>query len=133
MPRRDGEAMTPADFVREFHETYGCPMRETPTLDVPEAPMRLALIDEEVSELHKAVEAGDLVEVADALADIAYVVYGAALTFGVDLDAVLTEVHRSNMSKLAADGRPIYRADGKILKGPNFFRPNIAGVLGVDR
>lgn len=116
--------------VREFHETYGCPMRESPVLDVPEAPMRLALIDEEVAELHEAVEAGDLIEVADALADIAYVVYGAALTFGIDLDAVLAEVHRSNMSKLGSDGRPIYRADGKILKGPRYFRPDIAAVLG---
>jgi predicted HAD superfamily Cof-like phosphohydrolase len=118
-----------AEFVAEFHEVYGCPARTSPMLDVPEAPMRLALIDEEVQELHDAIAAGDLIETADALADIAYVVYGAALTFGIDLDAVLAEVHRSNMSKLGDDGRPIYREDGKILKGPSFSRPDIASVL----
>lgn len=119
-------------YVREFHETYGCPIRETPGVDVPEIRMRLALIHEEVGELNEALAAGDVVETADALADIAYVVFGAALTFGIDLDAVLAEVHRSNMSKLGPDGRPIYRDDGKILKGPNFTRPDIARVLGLD-
>lgn len=118
-----------AEYVREFHEVYDCPARTSPALDVPEAPMRLALIDEEVAELHEAIAAGDLIETADALADIAYVVYGAALTFGIDLDAVLAEVHRSNMSKLGEGGQPIYREDGKILKGPGFFRPNVAAAL----
>lgn len=123
--------MSIAEQVREFHDVYGCARRETPTLDVPELSMRLALIDEEVEELHVAVAAGDLIEVADALGDLAYVVYGAALTFGIDLDAVLDEIHRSNMSKLGDNGQPVYRDDGKILKGPNFSQPNLAPILGV--
>ncbi len=73
----------------------------------------------------------DLVEVADALGDINYVVNGAAHTFNFDLDAVTTEIHRSNMSKLGPDGKPIYREDGKVLKGPNYFKPNLKPVLGI--
>ena len=119
-------------YVREFHEVYGCPTRETPGIDVPEVDMRLALIDEEVGELRWALAAGDVVETADALADIAYVVFGAALTFGIDLDAVLAEVHRSNMSKLGLDGKPVYREDGKVLKGPGYFRPDVRGVLDAQ-
>jgi predicted HAD superfamily Cof-like phosphohydrolase len=119
-------------MVREFHDTYGCPSRDTPSVDVTEAPMRLALITEEARELREAVDAGDIIETADALADLAYVVYGAALTFGIDLDAVLVEVHRSNMSKLGPDGRPIYRYDGKVLKGPNFSPPDLAPILRTN-
>ena len=73
----------------------------------------------------------DTVETADALADLVYVIYGMALETGIDLAAVLSEVQRSNMSKLGADGRPIYREDGKVLKGPGYFRPDVAGVLGL--
>lgn len=75
----------------------------------------------------------DHVEVADALADIVYVAYGTALTYGIDLDAVLQEVHRSNMSKLGPDGRPILREDGKVLKGPGYFPPAIGEVLRTQR
>lgn len=89
----------------------------------------MSLIAEEVQELQDAYDAGDLVEMADAWADLIYVVYGAAMTHGVNLDEVLTEVQRSNLSKLGEDGNPIYREDGKVLKGPFFSEPDIAGVL----
>lgn len=118
--------------VGDFHRAYGLPMRAEPTAGVgPEqAVLRQALIEEEVGELADAVRAGDLVGVADALADIVYVAYGTAHVYGIDLDAVLDEVHASNMTKLGADGRPVRRADGKVLKGPDYRPPDIAAVLG---
>lgn len=74
----------------------------------------------------------NMVEAADALADLIYVIYGMALEMGIDLAKVLAEVQRSNMSKLGEDGKPIYREDGKVLKGPGYFRPDVAGVLGLQ-
>ena len=93
--------------------------------------LRVDLIEEEVGELNEAIfdASGDLVEVADALADILYVVYGAGHAFGIDLDKCFDEVHRSNMSKLGEDGKPIYREDGKVLKGESFSEPNLKEVL----
>lgn len=208
---------SPSLLVLAFHETYGQPVRTKPVYDVPEKLMRSELILEEASEFWDANKANDLVEMADALADLVYVAYGAAITHGVDVDAsfgghketpaevlrvvhrrqrqkirpiptlnvlsrnmtasglnktavaydnyvrhtlegnpdqirallttiissayfaafslgidlddVLEEVQRSNMSKLGEDGKPIYREDGKVLKGPNFFTPDIAAVL----
>lgn len=118
--------------VGEFHRAYGLPVREAPTSDVgtDQVELRIALIEEEVAELAQAARAGDLIGVADALADIVYVAYGTAHVYGVDLDAVLDEVHSSNMTKLGADGRPIRRADGKVLKGPGYRPPDIEAVLG---
>ncbi|GGM12035.1 hypothetical protein GCM10011594_34860 [Nakamurella endophytica] len=118
--------------VRRFHEAFGLPVRRRPSaeVDAREAALRTALIEEEVGELRAAAEAGDVVGVADALADIVYVAYGTAHVYGIDLDAVLDEVHASNMTKLGADGRPVYRADGKVLKGPGYRRPDVSGVLG---
>lgn len=118
--------------VGDFHRAYGLPVRYSPTIDIgaEQAELRLALIQEEVGELVEATKAGDLVGVADALADIVYVAYGTAHVYGIDLDAVIDEVHSSNMTKLGADGRPIWRADGKVLKGPSYRPPNIAAVLG---
>ncbi len=117
--------------VAQFHRAYELPLRTSPTVEVGAAQvaLRLALIEEEVRELREAAEAGDLVEVADALADIVYVAYGTAHVYGVDLDAVLTEVHDSNMTKLGADGRPVRRADGKVLKGPSYRAPEVARIL----
>jgi predicted HAD superfamily Cof-like phosphohydrolase len=94
------------------------------------AKLRAALLQEEVGEFVTAAEKGDLAAIADALADIAYVVYGTALTYGIDLDPVLREVHRSNMSKLGRDGKPLMREDGKVLKSDRYFPPDIASVLG---
>ncbi len=118
--------------VGDFHRAYGLPMRDEPTAGVgsDQAVLRQALIEEEVGELADAVRAGDVVGVADALADIVYVAYGTAHVYGIDLDAVLDEVHASNMTKLGADGRPVRRADGKVLKGPHYRPPDIAAVLG---
>lgn len=128
-----GDAPLPAvsagELVMEFHETYGQPIRKQPELHIPEKDLRFTLIKEEFEEYEEALAEDDLVEVVDALADMIYVIYGAAITHGVDLDEVLQEVQRSNMSKLGADGKPIWREDGKILKGPNFSEPDIAKIL----
>ena len=103
--------------------------------DVPEIPdwntcaLRLDLINEEVRELEVALANENLVDIADALTDILYVVYGAGHAFGIDLDACFAEVHRSNMSKLDPDGKPLYREDGKVLKGPNYFDPDLEAIL----
>ncbi len=117
--------------VGEFHATYGLPIRTAPDAAVgdDQVVLRLALIQEEVGELAAAARQGDIVGIADALADIVYVAYGTAHVYGIDLDAVLDEVHASNMTKLGADGRPVRRADGKILKGPDYRPPDIAAVL----
>ena len=146
---REGDR--PEGLVRRFHRVYGLPVAEdAPSLDRDRVGLRMDLIAEEFGELFGAVygpEARrivddaarsakqaddrnrDLVGAADALADLVYVIYGMALETGIDLPAVLCEVQRSNMSKLGADGRPIYRADGKVLKGPDYRPPNLAAVL----
>lgn len=126
---------SPANLVREFHEAFGVPVHDTKTPDLVQdrVALRWSLIDEEATELHTAIfQDGDIVETADALADLVYVIYGAALEFGIDLDAVLAEVHRSNMSKLDTDGKPIYREDGKVLKSSHFVLPDIKRVLDLD-
>ncbi len=119
--------------VGSFHEAFGLPVRRRPTADIPtaEAVLRQALLDEEVEELRAAVAEGDVVGIADALADIVYIACGTAHAYGIDLDAVVAEVHRSNMTKLGVDGRPVYRADGKVLKGPGYEVPRLAAVLGL--
>lgn len=91
--------------------------------------LRISLIEEELEELKEAIENKDVVGVADALTDILYVTYGAGAAFGIDLDKCFEEVHNSNMSKLGRDGRPIYREDGKILKGPDYFEPNLEKIV----
>src|SRR6266487_2020090 len=120
-----------AAAVAEFHGAFNLPMRKLPTAEIDGylAKLRVVLLQEEVSEFVTASENGDLVGIADALADIVYVVYGTALTYGIDLDAVLREVHRSNMSKLGRDGKPLIRDDGKVLKSDQYFRPDIGVVL----
>jgi predicted HAD superfamily Cof-like phosphohydrolase len=119
--------------VGDFHRSYDLPMGATPSaaISAEQAALRQALIDEETGELRDAVAAGDIVAIADALADIVYVAYGTACVYGIDLDSVLDEVHASNMTKLGADGRPVRRADGKVLKGPDYRPPDIARVLGI--
>jgi predicted HAD superfamily Cof-like phosphohydrolase len=124
-----------AGQVDEFHRLFELPIARTPGVDLADgqAELRQALIDEETSELRAAVADRDIVSIADALADIVYVAYGTACVYGIDLDAVLDEVHASNMTKLGADGRPVRRADGKVLKGPGYRPPNIAAVLRCGR
>lgn len=193
---------SPYFLVKEFHETYGQPVRLEPVLEVPEKALRFTLVEEEAEEYEEALDNDDLIEIADALADILYVAYGAAITHGltidggrlaaeapegaptvptffiedarvyledvktavagyrlaldnndlvgveealtalvkacyvasyahgIDIDDVLAEVQRSNLSKLGVDGKPIYREnDNKVLKGPNFFVPDVEKIL----
>lgn len=116
--------------VSAFMRVMGQPIRETPEWpNEAEAALRFELIDEEVMELSEAIEKRDIVAVADALTDILYVTYGAFNTFGLPADELLAEVHRSNMTKLGPQGKPVYRADGKVLKPPSYRPPNIQGVL----
>ena len=116
--------------VGDFMEAFGQEVLYVPTLpDFNLAALRLDLIDEEVQELRDGLGKGSLLEVADALTDILYVVYGAGHSFGIDLDDCFNEVHRSNMTKLGEDGRPMYRDDGKVMKGPNYETPNLEQFL----
>ena len=117
--------------VGDFMEAFGQRVELEPTWpDFNIRELRLELVSEEFSELCQAIEDRDMVEIADALTDLLYVIYGAGHAFGIDLDECFDEVHRSNMSKLGEDGRPIYREDGKVLKGPNFFEPDLESILG---
>lgn len=147
--RMDGRE--PEALVRQFHDTYGLPVADgAPSVDLDRVHMRMALIAEEFAELVAAVygeRAGEHVEAAftaavaaddgtrdavgaaDALGDLVYVIYGMALECGIPLPAVLAEIQASNLSKLGADGRPILREDGKVLKGPGYFPPDVAAVL----
>ena len=105
---------------------FGQEVKDKPKLtDHKTAMLRLKLILEEYEELDDAVTEGHLVGVADALTDILYVTYGAGLSYGINLDTCFEEVHNSNMSKLGDDGNPIYREDGKVMKGPNYWQPNL--------
>lgn len=117
--------------VLDFHEAFGCPRAPLPTPHLKDtvAQLRVRLLQEETEEFADAVNRRDLIAIADALADVVYVAYGCAVTYGIDLDAVIREVHRSNMTKLGADGRPILRADGKILKPERYSPPNIGPII----
>ena len=126
--------VTNFEKVIEFMNTYGQEVRTKAVIpDKETVALRLELISEEVEEFWKACEDKDIVEVADALTDILYVTYGAGASFGIDLDKCFEEVHNSNMSKLGVDGKPIYRDDGKVLKGPNFREPDLKAIVeGTD-
>lgn len=116
--------------VKEFMETFGQEVKTKPEWpDDNTVKLRAELIAEELGELEEANEEKDIIAVADALTDLLYVVYGAGHAYGIDLDACFKEVQRSNMSKLGEDGKPIYRDDGKVLKGPNFFDPDLKSIL----
>jgi NTP pyrophosphatase (non-canonical NTP hydrolase) len=129
---RADKKKTPHELVMEFHKKYGLHIGHKPGFDSLTKDLemlRLSLISEELEELGFALLDRDLVEVADALGDLVYVIYGFAIVLGINLDDVLEEIQRSNLSKLDDDGKPIYREDGKVLKGPNFSPPNIQEVL----
>ena len=115
-----------AEFMRAFEQDVHS---DTTLREAETRALRYELIREELEELHEAFGAKDIVEVADALADLLYVVYGAGHAFGIDLDECFLEVHRSNMSKLGEDGKPVKRFDGKIMKGPGFFAPDLESIL----
>jgi predicted HAD superfamily Cof-like phosphohydrolase len=117
--------------VAAFHAAFDLPRQPLPCVNVSAelAQLRVDLLVEEVGEFADATRDQDIVAMADALGDIVYVAYGAAITYGIDLDAVLAEIHRSNMSKLDANGRPVLRADGKVLKSSRYRRPDVKSVL----
>ena len=118
--------------VGDFMEAFGQRVEMEPTWpDFNTRELRLELIQEALEELSDAVADRDMIQIADALTDLLYVVYGAGHSFGIDLDECFEEVHRSNMSKLGENGRPIHREDGKVLKGPGYFEPDLEGILGA--
>ena len=118
--------MTNFEKVKTFMKTYGQEVKESVSFpDENIIKLRLKLIKEELEELEQALNDKNLLEVADALTDILYVTYGAGHSFGINLDACFEEVQRSNMSKLDEDGKPILNEYGKVMKGPNFSKPNL--------
>ena len=122
--------MTNFEKVGIFMKTFGQDVKMSPSLSTDEInDLRLNLIKEELHELKDAMNKKDLVEVADALTDILYVTYGAGHAFGINLDDCFEEVQKSNMSKLGNDGKPIYNEHGKVMKGPNYFKPNLNKFL----
>ena len=121
------------DAVQEFHEAFKINVNQEPTLDLSDQikELRFNLMKEENEEYLEAVQNNDLVEVADALGDMLYILCGTILTHGMQhkINEVFEKIQPSNMSKLGADGNPIYRGDGKVMKGPNHFKPNIKAIL----
>ena len=116
--------------VKFFMETFGQEVKNKPSFSSNKInKLRYDLIKEELDELRVAMENDDLLEVADALTDILYVTYGAGHAFGINLDKCCDEVQNSNMSKLGKNGKPIYNEDGKVMKGPKYFKPNLSKFL----
>ena len=119
--------------VEQFHEAFGLDYTDHPTIAISEeiVNLRFNLMAEENQEYLEAAQAGDMIEVADALGDMLYILCGTLITHGMQhkIDAVFQAIQQSNMSKLGADGKPIYREDGKVLKGPDYFKPDIKGAL----
>ncbi len=132
--RRPESRRSIGGMVFEFQTAFGLTWHPLPTMDVDSdvVDLRISLLAEEVSEYYKAVLAQDLVKIADGLADIVYIAFGTAITYGIDLDEVLAEVHRSNMTKLGRDRRPMLRDDGKVLKPPHYEAPDISLVLAIQ-
>ena len=122
--------MSNFERVKKFMQTFGQEVKTKPSFpDSKIVDLRYALIEEELSELKGAINDKDITEIADALTDILYVTYGAGHAFGINLDKCFEEVQNSNMSKLGSDGKPIYNDQGKVMKGPNYFRPNLKKFL----
>ena len=122
--------MTNFEKVGIFMKTFGQEVKTKAELSNNKInELRISLINEELEELKKAIKDNDILEVADALTDILYVAYGAGHAFGIDLDKCFNEVQESNMSKLGFDGKPIYNESGKVMKGPNYFKPDLSKFL----
>lgn len=121
------------DAVKEFHSSFGLGISEVPKgcLGEPVNMLRYNLMKEENEEYLEAVKNNDLVEIADALGDMLYILCGTIIEHGLQhkIEEVFDEIQRSNMSKLGADGKPVYREDGKVMKGPNYFKPNFEEIL----
>ena len=119
--------MTNFQKVKTFMQTFGQDVKSSPAFSTDKInDLRYNLIKEELDELKQALDNKDLLEVADALTDILYVTYGAGHAFGIDLDKCFDEVQNSNMSKLGDNGKPIYNESGKVMKGPNYFKPDLS-------
>ena len=124
--------MTNFDKVGTFMKTFGQEVKTKPSFSTDKInKLRLDLIKEELTELTEAMNNKDLLEVADALTDILYVTYGAGHAFGINLDKCFDEVQNSNMSKLDENGKPIFNESGKVMKGPNYFKPNLSKFVKV--
>ena len=122
--------MTNFEKVKLFMNTYGQEVKDKAEFsDAKTNKLRIDLIKEELEELTQAMNEKNLLEVADALTDILYVTYGAGHAFGIDLDKCFDEVQNSNMSKLGEDGKPIYNKSGKVMKGPNYFKPDLTKFI----
>ena len=122
--------MTNFEKVGTFMKTFGQEVKQSPSLSTDEInELRVSLIKEELDELLEAITNKDLVEIADALTDILYVTYGAGHAFGINLDKCFEEVQNSNMSKLDSNGKPIYNDKGKVMKGPNYFKPDLSKFI----
>ena len=122
--------MTNFEKVKKFMETFGQEVKSKPSFSSKKInDLRYNLIKEELDELKQAIDKNDLLEVSDALTDILYVTYGAGHAFGINLDNCFNEVQNSNMSKLGTDGKPIYNEAGKVMKGPNYFKPDLSKFL----
>ena len=116
--------------VGVFMKTFGQEVKDKPSFSTDKInKLRIDLIKEELNELSEAMKNKDLLEVADALTDILYVTYGAGHAFGIDLDKCFEEVQNSNMSKLDDNGKPIYNESGKVMKGPNYFKPDLSKFI----
>ena len=122
--------MTNFQKVKTFMQTFGQDVKSSPAFSTDKInDLRYNLIKEELDELKQALDNKDLLEVADALTDILYVTYGAGHAFGIDLDKCIDEVQNSNMSKLGSDGKPIYNDAGKVMKGPDYFKPDLSKFI----
>jgi predicted HAD superfamily Cof-like phosphohydrolase len=121
------------EAVKIFHEVYKLDYKESPVTDIglDKIELRFNLMDEENKEYLEAAKNNDLIEVADALGDMLYILCGTIIEHGMQdkIEEVFDEIQKSNLSKLGEDGKPIYRADGKVMKGPNYFKPNISKIL----
>tara|TARA_Y100001970_G_scaffold117006_1_gene145644 strand:+ start:407 stop:778 length:372 start_codon:yes stop_codon:yes gene_type:complete len=122
--------MTNFEKVGDFMKTFGQEVKVKSELSSEKInDLRISLINEELEELKKAIEEKNITEVADALTDILYVTYGAGHAFGINLDKCFDEVQKSNMSKLGEDGKPIYNENGKVMKGPKYFKPDLSKFI----
>ena len=123
----------PIEAVTKFHESYGLRIEHTPKANLPKniSELRFNLMKEENEEYLQAAQDEDLIEIGDALGDMLYILCGTIIAHGFQdkIESIFDEIQRSNMSKLGADGKPIYRKDGKVMKGPNYFKPDILKIL----
>jgi len=123
----------PIEAVTKFHESYGLGIEHTPKANLPKniSELRFNLMKEENEEYLQATRDEDLIEIGDALGDMLYILCGTIIAHGFQdkIESIFDEIQRSNMSKLSADGKPIYRKDGKVMKGPNYFKPDLKKIL----